>query len=151
MRIAVVVFFTASILLSAPGWATDTEAPKPDREVLWQTESPTCFDPDLPLGDQLETMNRFLVGGEITEPKKIAGRLPSVEERFRMSQAGARPVVEFLVSEDGRVELVLPAREVASESDRIMAGVVSEWEFEPATVGGKPVCVLYTVSSTISY
>ena len=150
MKIPTLVLLATSCLCTGFGWASDTSGEELPKEILWQAENPTCLDPDLPLEGQLETI-RFRVGGEITEPKKISGRNPTVDERFRMSQARARPVVEFVVGKDGQVQLVVPGREVASESDRIMARVVSEWEFEPATVGGKPVCVLYTVFITISY
>ncbi len=150
MKIQTLVVFATSFLCTGLAWAIDTSGEELPKEILWQTEHPTCFNLDLPLEPQLETI-RFRVDGEITEPTKISGRNPNTNERFRMSQARARPVVEFVVGMDGRVQLVIPARETATESDRIMAVVVSEWEFEPATKRGEPVCVLYLVTSSISY
>ena len=151
MKISTLVMFAVACLcIAGLGWASGTDGEEPPKEILWQAENPTCINPRLPLEGQLEAI-RFRVGGEITEPRKTSGRNPTAEERFRMSQARARPVIEFVVGKNGRVQLVVPARELASESDRIMAVVVSEWLFEPATKGGEPVCVSYIVSSSISY
>jgi hypothetical protein len=124
-----------------------------DSRLLWQAENPSCFDPDADLEEKLESASQFVVGGEITEPKKISGRSWSCEDLARLAtrKEQTRPVIEVVVGTHGSVELVAAVREEVSEADELFAAVVSDWKYESATLNGRPICVRYILTSTISY
>jgi len=117
----------------------------------WQAEDPSCFDSSLPLNDRLQSVSRFMVGGEMTEPEKIRGENIKTETFEGIELSTGIPVVEVIINTEGRVELVASLRTTTPEFDKRLAELISTWEFKPATVEGNPVCVRYILTVFINY
>ena len=145
---------TIALLVTAgPLDAPCQETHPSSAKLLWQAENPSCFNPDASLKEKLESLPKFVVEGDITEPKKVAGRNWSEEDLAALAtlKVQVRPVIEMVIGPDGSVELVAAVREEPSEADRRLAAAVSEWQFEPATLNGEPICITYIMTSTICY
>jgi len=119
--------------------------------VVWETEEPTCFDNTLPLSEKLEAVPRFMVGGEMTEPKRNNSPKPTIEE---MTATGERPwvlVFELVISATGDTELVVSLKDGYPRMEALVGGKFAQWNWEPTTINEKPVCTRYILTHRIHY
>ncbi len=82
-------------------------------------------------------------------PPKVIRRVdPQMTREFRRSRSDARATVEAVVDEQGKVADVWYV-----EGDERWAWIVAfalrKWEFEPATLDGKPIAVRFKMSSSV--
>ncbi len=138
-------------LVSFSVLADQEHVPYNNARIIWQTEEPTCFNCTLPLDKKLEAVPRFMVGSEMTEPVMINGPKPTVEE---MNATGERPwglVFELVINAAGNTELVVSLKDGYPRMEALVAGKYSQWNWEPSTIDGKPVCVRYILTHRIHY
>ncbi len=79
------------------------------------------------------------------------GGVPTMtrEEAAKAIEARARPFIELVIGNDGRVQLIVPVKPEANVADRALAAAASEWVFEPAAIDGTPVCIRDILTSTV--
>ena len=80
-----------------------------------------------------------LWGEETTNPKKIQGEMPVYSDFARSHDITGTVVVEALVDETGHVFAADVVQGVHADLDKAALAAVSDWTFEPAMEGGKPV------------
>jgi len=102
--------------------------------------------PDAPPPPEPEGPIRFVVGGNITEPKKISGPNPVYPEAARRARIQGVVVLECTIGKDGRVQSVKDLRGLPLGLTETAVDAVNKWRFEPSTLNGKPVEVLYILT-----
>ncbi len=89
---------------------------------------------------------RFVPGGPITEPQRIAGVEPAITEAARRALVRGLVVLELVVDRDGRVVEVKVLRGLPLGLTEAAVAAAHEWRYRPATLDGEPVEVVYVVS-----
>lgn len=87
------------------------------------------------------------VEGEVQRPEAIQTTQPVYPEAARKDKLEGNTVVQTVIDEQGNIKD--PAIQTSSghESlDRAALDAVSTWKFKPATLKGKPVAVLYSIT-----
>ena len=102
--------------------------------------------PDAPPPPEPEGPVRFVVGGNITEPKKISGPTPIYPEAARRARIQGVVVLECTIGKDGRVQNVKILRGLPLGLTETAVDAVNKWKFEASTLNGKPVEVLYILT-----
>jgi protein TonB len=102
--------------------------------------------PDAPPPPEPEGPVRFVVGGNITEPKKISGPTPIYPEAARRARIQGVVVLECTIGKDGRVQNVKVLRGLPLGLTETAVDAVNKWKFEASTLNGKPVEVLYILT-----
>jgi periplasmic protein TonB len=102
--------------------------------------------PDAPPPPEPEGPVRFVVGGNITEPVKISGPSPVYPEAARRARIQGVVVLECTIGKDGRVQNVKILRGLPLGLTEAAVDAVNKWRFEPSTLNGKPVEVLYILT-----
>jgi TonB family protein len=83
----------------------------------------------------------FHVGGDVTAPKALYAPAPEFSEEARKAGYQGTCVLSLIVGADGRPRDVLMVRKLGMQLDEKAIQAVSQWKFEPAQKGGKPVAV----------
>jgi TonB family protein len=102
--------------------------------------------PDAPPPPEPEGPIRFVVGGNITEPKKLSGPNPIYPEAARRARIQGVVVLECTIGKDGRVQRVKVLRGLPLGLTETAVDAVNKWKFQPSTLNGKPVEVLYILT-----
>jgi TonB family protein len=82
----------------------------------------------------------------VTAPVTIKQKLPSYAGKLAAPMMG---MLEFLVNEDGTVENAVMRMSVDSVYDRQAVAAAKNWQYQPATVDGKPVKFLKRLSISL--
>jgi TonB family protein len=109
-----------------------------DNLVLGVPDAPPPPEPDGPV--------RFVVGGNITEPVKISGPTPVYPEAARRARIQGVVVLECTIGKDGGVQNVKVLRGLPLGLTETAVEAVQKWRFQPSTLNGKPVEVLYILT-----
>jgi len=102
--------------------------------------------PDAPPPPEPEGPVRFVVGGNITEPRKISGPTPIYPEAARRARIQGVVVLECTIGKDGHVQNVKVLRGLPLGLTETAVDAVNKWKFEASTLNGKPVEVLYILT-----
>jgi len=102
--------------------------------------------PDAPPPPEPEGPIRFVVGGNITEPVKLSGPNPIYPEAARRARIQGVVVLECTIGKDGRVQNVKVLRGLPLGLTETAVDAVNKWKFQPSTLNGKPVEVLYILT-----
>jgi protein TonB len=102
--------------------------------------------PDAPPPPEPEGPVRFVVGGNITEPVKLSGPNPVYPEAARRARIQGVVVLECTIGKDGSVQAVKVLRPLPLGLTEAAVDAVWKWKFEPSTLNGKPVEVLYILT-----
>lgn len=102
--------------------------------------------PDAPPAPEPEGPIRFVVGGNITEPRKISGPNPLYPEAARRARIQGVVVLECVIGKNGEVDSVKVLRGLPLGLTEAAVDAVNKWRFEPSTLNGKPVEVLYILT-----
>jgi protein TonB len=102
--------------------------------------------PDAPPPPEPEGPIRFVVGGKITEPKKISGPNPLYPEAARRARIQVVVVLECVIGKTGSVQSVKVLRGLPLGLTESAVDAVKKWKFEPSTLNDKPVEVLYILT-----
>ena len=87
------------------------------------------------------------VEGEVQRPELLHSVQPAYPESARKEKLEGITVVKTVIDEQGTVR----DPEIATSSghevlDRAAVDAVSQWKFKPATLKGKPVAVVYSIT-----
>jgi TonB family protein len=93
---------------------------------------------------------RYKVGGAVTEPRRISGSDPVYPPKEKESLVEGNAVVEVLIDSEGFVRDVSTIRGSSDEFCHATIEAVKSWQFEPATLEGKPVPVRYVLATHFS-
>lgn len=109
-----------------------------------------CFDED-PVDDTVGGRGPSRIGGEIKTPKVVKRVEPAFPKSVRQEMEGgpgsAIVVVEAIITRQGcvrSVRLVGPSRWPKLNSSALLS--VAQWTFEPGTLNGKPVEVIFNLT-----
>lgn len=95
---------------------------------------------------QAEGPIRFVVGGNITEPVKISGLNPIYPEPARRARIQGAVVLECIIGKDGTVTQTTVLRGLPLGLTESAVDAVRSWRFQPSTLNGRPVEVLYILT-----
>jgi len=102
--------------------------------------------PDAPPPPEPEGPIRFVVGGKITEPKKLSGPNPLYPEAARRARIQGVVVLECVIGKAGTVTSVKVLRGLPLGLTESATSAVKKWKFQPSTLNEKPVEVLYILT-----
>jgi TonB family protein len=109
-----------------------------DNLVLGVPAAPPPPEPEGPV--------RFVVGGNITEPVKVSGPNPLYPEAARRARIQGVVVLECTIGKDGVVQEAKVLRGLPLGLTESAVEAVKKWRFQPSTLNGKPVEVLYILT-----
>lgn len=89
----------------------------------------------------------FRVGGDVTAPRQIRGTQPVLPEGARAAGVSGSVLVEIEIDATGRVSSARVLRSIP-RLDAAALEAVRRWEYEPATLLGRPVPVIVTAVVT---
>ena len=119
---------------------------------------PEDIEPDLDLPDQdilfgipdgpppMEPTGPIRVGGDVKAPNKLFSPNPQYTEIARKARIQGVVIVEAIIDKQGNVTEVKILKALPMGLDQAAANAVSKWRFEPATLNGKPVAVIYNLT-----
>lgn len=90
------------------------------------------------------------MGGDVLPPRVLFRTMPDFSKLAR-TPLRRTPIVQATVGPDGLVREVHVVRPSRQDVDEAMVAAVRQWRFAPATRGGRPVAVHYTVTANIDY
>lgn len=142
--------------LAFPSFASETARQEPTPRLpptprqVWVADDVRCpLDPEKPWGFGDKEPRLFSADGVVTEPKAIYHPSPQFAD-LEDTDPRIIPVVEAVINREGKVERIGvlkgsgPPVEAAVEA-------IKQWRFEPATLDGEPVCVVYIMIAYIQY
>jgi TonB family protein len=97
-----------------------------------------------------EGIVRFHDGGEMTRPVKLSGLNPVYPEAARSARIDGIVVLECVIGKDGSVSDVKMLRGLPLGLTESAIAAVKTWNFDPATLHGRPVEVLYILTVRFS-
>jgi protein TonB len=121
------------------------EDPKDDLDFI-PDDNLVLGVPDAPPPPEPEGPVRFVVGGNITEPKKISGPNPIYPEAARRARIQGVVVLECTIGKDGVVTETKVLRGLPLGLTEAATDAVRKWRFKASTLNGKPVEVLYILT-----
>ena len=86
------------------------------------------------------------VGGDVKPPKKLQAPNPQYTEIARKARIQGVVIVEAIIDKTGNVTNVKVLKGLPMGLDQAAADAVRRWKFEPATLNGKPVAVIYNLT-----
>jgi TonB family protein len=82
----------------------------------------------------------------MTQPEAIAQPTPRYPTTARVAGREGTVVLEAVIDEQGRVSKVQVLRGLGLGCDEAAVEAVERWRFRPATLQGRPIPVLYTLT-----
>jgi TonB family protein len=86
------------------------------------------------------------VGGDVKPPDKIFSPSPQYTEIARKARITGVVIVEAIIDKEGNVTNVKVLKGLPMGLDQAAVDAVKRWRFEPATLNGKPVAVIYNLT-----
>ena len=86
------------------------------------------------------------VGGQVVAPRVVNRVEPVYSEAYRKLRIQGVVILESTISDKGVIEDMRLLKSVAPDFDTAAMDAVRKWTFEPATMDGKPVPVLFNLS-----
>lgn len=117
---------TATLQRTDGGWTVTSDK--------YQRLASTVIDPNVP----------FRVGGDVKAPIPTNRFQPKFPE-------GVRGLIfaEIVVDREGHVKDAKILKPLSPDGDRIALEAVRQWQFQPGTLNGKPVAVIYNVTFSV--
>jgi len=94
----------------------------------------------------MEPTGPIRVGGDVKPPKKISFPSPQYTEIARKARISGVVIVEAIIDKQGNVTNVKVLKGLPMGLDQSAVDAVQRWKFEPATLNGKPVAVIYNLT-----
>ncbi len=115
----------------------EPELEMPDTDIVFGIpEGPPPIEPTGPIR----------VGGDVKPPKKVHYPSPQYTEIARKARITGVVIVEAIIDKQGSVTNVKVLKGLPMGLDQAAAEAVRKWKFEPATLNGKPVAVIYNLT-----
>ncbi len=115
----------------------EPELDLPDTDIIFGIpEGPPPVEPTGPVR----------VGGDVAAPKKISAPQPQYTEIARKARITGVVIVEAIIDKQGNVTNVKILKGLPMGLDQAAADAIKKWKFEPATLNGKPVAVIYNLT-----
>jgi protein TonB len=95
----------------------------------------------LPVGEPI----RYVPGGPLTRPVRIAGADPAHPENVSATITGS-VILEVVINRDGTLGEIKVLRGLPLGYTKIAVEAVRSWRFQPATYEGQPVDAIYVLS-----
>jgi TonB family protein len=109
----------------------------PDTDIIFGIpEGPPPAEPEGPIR----------VGGDVQPPVKLSAPSPQYTEIARKARIQGVVIVEAIIDKAGKVTNVKVLKGLPMGLDTAAADAVKKWTFEPATLNGKPVAVIYNLT-----
>jgi TonB family protein len=86
------------------------------------------------------------VGNGVVAPVALTRVEPRYPEHLRQMRVSGLVILELAIAETGALEHIGVLKSVAADMDIAAIQAVRQWTFQPATLDGKPVPVLFNVS-----
>ena len=102
--------------------------------------------PGPPAPAVVEETGPLRVGGEVTAPRAIDTPRPTYPELARRIRKTGIVVLEALIDEQGRVREVTVLKDPGFGLGEAAVQAVEKWRYEPATLQGEPVAVLFNLT-----
>jgi protein TonB len=83
---------------------------------------------------------------DMTRPQIVSRVQPQYTELARRARLQGTAIVEAVIDEEGRVRDVRILKSLGMGLDRAALDAVAQWRFTPATLNGRPIKVLYTLT-----
>jgi TonB family protein len=113
------------------------ELDMPDTDIIFGIpEGPPPAEPEGPIR----------VGGDVAPPVKITSPPPQYTEIARKARVQGVVIIEAIIDKQGNVTNVKILKSLPMGLDTAAAVAVKKWKFEPATLNGKPVAVIYNLT-----
>jgi protein TonB len=87
---------------------------------------------------------RYTIG--MTRPEPLAQVTPRYPAAARAAHREGTVVLEAVIGEDGRVSGVQVLRGLGLGCDEAAVDAVRQWRFRPASIQGRPIKILYTLT-----
>jgi protein TonB len=114
-----------------------TEIDLPDTDVIF----------DIPEGPPpVEQTGPLLVGGDVQAPNKTRHVQPQYTEIARKARIQGIVIVQATINRTGQVVDAKVLKGLPMGLDQAALEAIRQWEFEPATLNGKPVDVYYNLT-----
>lgn len=94
----------------------------------------------------MEPSGPIRVGGDVKAPKKLIYPSPQYTEIARKARITGVVIIEAIIDKQGDVTNVKILKSLPMGLDQAAADAVARWKFEPATLNGKPVAVIYNLT-----
>ena len=94
----------------------------------------------------VEPTGPIRVGGDVKPPVKINAPAPQYTEIARKARIQGVVIVEAIIEKDGTVSNVKVLKGLPMGLDQAAVDAVKSWRFQPATLNGKPVAVIYNLT-----
>jgi protein TonB len=115
----------------------EPEIELPDTDIIFGIpEGPPPAEPEGPIR----------VGGDVQPPVKVVAPPPQYTEIARKARIQGVVIVEAIIDKQGNVTNVKILKGLPMGLDTAAADAVKKWKFEPATLNGKPVAVIYNLT-----
>lgn len=140
----------AALLFVLPMGAGDAR-PGPSMTASAPLEEPpgqpgSTGDPEIFSEVDGRPVDRVVVGGPETEPKKFSGPTPEYTSEARAARIQGVVVARTLISEQGEVMETTVLRGLPLGLTEAAVAAISKWEFEPAWLEGEPVAAAHIVT-----
>jgi len=135
-------FFTAAVAVVEDNTVVD------EFRTWWQLEPRTPgataqSDDPVPL---LNAPGAYRVGGDVKPPVVIRRANPFYPESARRNNVMGVVVLEVLVGKDGRVKETAVRKGLPEGLSQAAIDAVRQWEFEPGTLNGEPVDIIFDLT-----
>lgn len=115
----------------------ESEIEIPDTDIIFGIpEGPPPAEPEGPIR----------VGGDVQPPVKVSAPSPQYTEIARKARIQGVVIVEAIIDKEGNVTNVKVLKGLPMGLDTAAADAVKKWKFQPATLNGKPVAVIYNLT-----
>ncbi len=107
-------------------------------DIFFEVVTPPPVEP--------EGVVRFQEGGEMTRPTQVGGLSPVYPEVARKARIEGVVVLECVIGKDGSVRDIKSLRGLPLGLTESAIAAVETWTFDPSTLNGRPVEVLYILT-----
>ena len=110
------------------------------------SESPVALGSIQEEAEETEEAPPFFVAGDVTRPVKISGEAPRYSEIAREARIEGVVILELIIGKQGSVESIEVLKGLPMELTDRAIEAVETWRYQPATLKGEPVRVLFNVT-----